>query len=90
MYISNIVWDDYRIEHIARHNVEPDEVWDVCNDPMHFAHREGKKRYRLYGRTLYGRNLFIVLEQVEKTVFKIITAREMTNNEKRNFRRLKK
>lgn len=90
MYISNLIWDDYRVEHIARHNIEPDEVWEVCEDPLHLAHREGKNRYRLYGKTSNGRYLFIVLEQFEKTVFKVITAREMTNNEKRNFRKLKR
>ena len=28
MYISRLEWDDYRIEHIVRHNIEPSEVTD--------------------------------------------------------------
>lgn len=90
MRISKLEWDDYRIEHIARHGVEPDEVWEVCEDSLHLAHREGRNRYRLYGQTAEGRYLFIVLEQLTGTVFKPITARDMTKGEKQNFRRLRK
>jgi len=90
MYISKLVWDDNRLEHIARHGVDVDEVSDVCDNPRHLAHREGQNRFRLYGQTLNGRYLFVVLEQIENTIFKIITARDMTNAEKQNFRRLKK
>ena len=90
MRISSLEWDDYRIEHIARHDVEPDEVWEVCEDSLHLAHREGRHRYRLYGQTTAGRYLFIVLEQVGGGVYKPITARDMTKNEKRNYRRLRK
>lgn len=88
MYINKLEWDDYRIKHIASHGIEPFEVWEVCEDPRHLAHREGYNRYRLYGRTGDGRYLFIVLEQTEKRVFKPVTARDMTDNEKKNYRRL--
>ena len=89
MLISRLAWDDYRIEHIARHNVEPHEVWEVCEDPLHLAHREGPNRYRLYGQAAGGRYLFVILEHVEGTVYKPITARDMTDGERRNYRRLR-
>jgi uncharacterized DUF497 family protein len=90
MYIGRLLWDDYRIEHIARHDVEPDEVWEICQDPLHRAHREGRNRYRLYGQTADRRYLFIVLEQIEGAAYKPITARDMTDGEKRGFRRLRR
>ena len=90
MYISRLDWDEYRIEHIARHDVEPDEVWEVCADPLHLARRQGRNRYRVYGQTVDGRYPFVVLEHVEDTIYKPITARDMTVGEKKNFRRLKK
>ncbi len=90
MFISRLDWDDYRVEHVAQHHVESDEVWEVCEDALHLAHREGRKRYRLYGQTAEGRYLFVVLEQVRGTVYKPITARDMTPNEKRNYRRLRR
>jgi len=90
MYISRLDWDDYRIEHIAQHDVEPDEVWEVCEDPLHLARRQGHNRYRVYGQTADGRYLFVVLEHIKGTVYKPITTRNMTDREKRNFRRLRK
>lgn len=57
MHIDKLLWDDYRIEHIAKHEVETDEVWEICKDLSHWAHREGRNRYRLYGQTLAGRYL---------------------------------
>lgn len=89
MFISKLEWDEYRIQHIARHGIEPEDVWEVCEDPRHLAHREGRNRYRLYGQTAEGRYVFVVLEQFEGTVYKPITARDMTAAEKRNFRRLR-
>ena len=87
MYISVLEWDDYRVEHIARHNVEPGEVWEVCEDPHHLARRHGQNRYLVYGQTADGRYLFVVLEGIRGTTYKPITARNMTAHEKRNFRR---
>jgi uncharacterized DUF497 family protein len=90
MRIDHLEWDDYRIEHIALHDVEPHEVWELCQDPLHLAHREGRDRYRLYGQTEDGRYLFVILERVEGSVYKPITARDMTAGEKRNHRRLQR
>ena len=90
MRISKLDWDDYRIDHIAQHEIGPDEVWEVCEDSLHWARREGRNRYRLYGQTRDGRYLFVVLEHVEGTIYKPITARDMTEGERQNFRRLKK
>lgn len=87
MYISRLDWDNYRVEHIAQHGIEPNEVWEVCDDLFHLAHRQGRNRYLVYGQTSAGRYLFVVLEHRQGTVFKPITARDMTNREKRNFRR---
>jgi uncharacterized protein len=88
MHIGNLKWDEYRVEHIAEHDVAPDEVWEVCRDPFHLAHREGQKRYRLYGQTTEGRYLFVVLEQISGATYRPVTARDMTESEKRNYRRM--
>ncbi len=75
MYVSRLEWDDYRVEHIARHNVESYEVWEVCEDPLHLARCQGHNRYLVYGQTADGRYLFVVLEHIQGTVYKPITAR---------------
>ena len=90
MRIGHLEWDDYRVEHIAQHDVEPEEVEQVCQDSLHLAHREGRNRYRLYGQTADGRYLFVVLEHIQGTIFKPITARDMTEGEKHGLRRLRR
>jgi uncharacterized DUF497 family protein len=90
MRIDFLEWDDYRVDHVAQHGVEPAEVWEVCESRRHIAHREGKDRYRVYGQTLDGRYLFIVLERIRANVFKPITARDMAQGEKRNYHELVK
>lgn len=90
MRIDRLLWDDYRIEHIARHDVDPEEVWEACEDPFHLAQREGSRRYRLYGQTADGRYLFVVLESVTDTLYRPITARDMTIREKQLLRRARK
>lgn len=57
---------------------------------MDYKTREGRNRYRLYGQTAEGRYLFVVLEHVAGTVYKPITAREKTQAERQNYRRLRK
>lgn len=90
MFISYLEWDEYRIEHISLHGVEPEEVWEVCEDPLHLARRKGRNRYLVYGQSEAGRYLFVVLEHWDGTVYKPITARDMTNREKQMFRRIRK
>ncbi len=89
MFISKLKWDTCRVQHIARHGIEPEEVWEVCEDPRHLAHREGRNRYRLYGQTVDGRYVFVVLESFKGSVYEPVTARDMTAGEKRNFRKLR-
>lgn len=90
MYISRLEWDNYRIEHVALHSVEPHEVEEACDDPLHRTHREGRTHYRLYGQTAAVRYLFVVIEHIQGSVYKPVTARDMTSGEKRNFRKLQK
>jgi len=90
MRVESLEWDDYRVEHIARHNVDADEVWEVCRDPLHLAHREGTDRYRVYGQTEGGRYLFVVIERLSGATYKPITARDMTEGEKSGYRRLRR
>ena len=44
----------------------------------------------IYGQTGDGRYVFAVLEHVEGSVYKPITARDMTDREQKRFRRLTK
>ena len=90
MKIVSLNWDDENIGHIAWHNVNPQEVEDVCFG-IHMSKREGNQRYILSGQSAAGRYLNVVVERVGKGSFRPITAFEMSENYKRRYRkRLKK
>jgi uncharacterized DUF497 family protein len=88
--IENISWDQETVDHISNHLVSPEEVEEVLfNDediPLMMRGKEGK--YLAYGKTRGGRLLFIVWAlKYRKT--RIITARDMTEKEKRFYGRRK-
>ena len=86
MRVDELEWDDENIEHIARHNVNPQEVEDVCFG-LHISERERDQRYILSGQTTGGTYLNVVVERVGKGLFRPITAFEMSDNYKRRYRR---
>jgi uncharacterized DUF497 family protein len=88
--IEKISWDQETVDHISNHPVSPEEVEEVLfNDvdtPLMMWGKEDK--YLAYGKTNGGWLLFIVWASKYKKT-KIITAREMTEKEKRFYRRRK-
>jgi uncharacterized DUF497 family protein len=88
--INDLLWDDENVEHIARHNVTPKEVEDVCYG-FHISKKERRQRYILSGQTRDGRYLNVVIEKIGKELFRPITAFEMSEKYKAKFKkRLKK
>ena len=86
MEIKSCQWDDWNVDHIARHGVEPEEVEQV------FRHRpfiqKGKRgRYLAYGQTDAGRYLTVVFEYLGQNRADIVTARDMVRKERKRFRK---
>ena len=90
MKIENITWDEDTANHIARHAVSPEEVEEVLfNDSDSPRIMRGKEnRYLAYGKTNAGRFLLVVLIIANRKT-RIITARDMTDGEKKFYRRKK-
>ncbi|MBI4286987.1 MAG: BrnT family toxin [Chloroflexi bacterium] len=86
MKISQVKWDEINVEHIARHGITPQEVEDVCSGP-HQAFRGREKRHILFGTSSAGRYLKVILQRLEKSVYRPITAMEMTEAERRAFKK---
>lgn len=92
MKIHNFLWSDERIEHIARHEVTPEAFEEVCfrHSLVLRAKSEGSNPvYYVLGQTDAGRYLFCVVIAFPDGNGYPITARSMTDNEKRRFRELK-
>lgn len=85
MEIYELEWDDHNIDHIAEHEVNPEEVEDVCFG-LHIAIGKGS-RYILSGQTSAGRYLNVVIQKRGPGVFRPVTAFEMSDKYKRTYRK---
>jgi uncharacterized protein len=93
MKIDELLWSEDRVEHIARHGVQPEEVDDVCfGRPLVLrAKSEGKNPvYHVLGQTTAGRYLFCVVIEFPSGVGLPVTARPMTHNERQRFSQRKR
>ena len=85
MKIVVLQWDRQNLEHIARHGVEKEEVEEVF-DQFHILRKVWKGRYAVRGQTYSGRYLMIFLDSLGQGRAYVVTAREMTSQEKKRFR----
>jgi len=87
MEVREFEWDDRNIEHIARHNVLPDEVEDVAFDDEPWI-RKGRKGTRdMLGYTIGGRYLFIVYSLKNKGIARIIPAMDMDEKTRKLYKK---
>ena len=89
MKIHEFLWPRDRLEHIAKHSVTSDEVEEVCFGKPFIqrakSHGENPVYYVL-GQTNSGRHLFCVIIQFPDGKGYPVTARPMTDKEKRRYR----
>jgi uncharacterized DUF497 family protein len=93
MKIRELIWPEDRIDHVASHGVEPEEVDEVCfgRALVQRAKSEGKNPvYYALGQTTAGRYLFCVVIQFPDGKGYPVTARPMTRKERQRFNRWKK
>ncbi len=89
MKIHELIWPQDQIEHIAQHNVTPNEVEEVCMGKpfIQRAKSQGENPvYYVLGQTNAGRYLFCVVIRFADGRGYPITARAMTDKEKRRYR----
>ncbi|OGH20299.1 MAG: hypothetical protein A3D74_04100 [Candidatus Levybacteria bacterium RIFCSPHIGHO2_02_FULL_37_13] len=87
MTIQNLIWDEWNVGHIARHNVKPEEVEEVCGSRKIFTSKVRGQKKRIIGRTLSGRYLAIFLADKGENDYYIVTARDITVKEKKYYKR---
>ena len=79
-------WDDANQEHIAQHDIDPDEAEDAVldEDALDFPTHRGPKserRFGVLGKALSGRVLIVILEE-RKNKFRVVTARVAEKEER--------
>lgn len=87
MKISQILWDDESVSHIARHKVFPDEVEEAIFEGNLLMLKAKENRYFILSRTLTGRYLTIIIAFKLKGRVKVITARDMDEKERKYYQR---
>ena len=93
MLMNNLIWPEEQIEHIACHGVTPDEVEEVCFVGKRVAFRAKSKGlnpvYYVFGQTTAGRYLFCVIIQFPDGNGYPVSARPMTDREKKRYMKWK-
>lgn len=84
--IRELLWDDCNEEHIARHHISRLEVEEVCFGDPWVLRARGKDKQAIYGQSDGGRYLLVILGQRRAGVFYPITARDLTESERRRYR----
>jgi uncharacterized DUF497 family protein len=90
--ISEIVWPEADLAHIARHGVTPEEVEEVlAAGPIWRRGRThletGRKSLYALGQTEAGRYLFIVFSPLGRGRARCVTAMEMDEKARRYYKR---
>jgi uncharacterized DUF497 family protein len=88
--ITSFEWDKGNIAHLLEHDVDPEEVEEAFAPENLFHIVKGKGRYYCFGKTMAGRYLHIVFEYKGRGLARPITAWEMTEKEKRKFKKWRK
>jgi uncharacterized DUF497 family protein len=92
MRIHEFVWPQDRVDHIGRHGVTPEEVEQACfGEPLVQRAKSAGENPVDYvlGQTDAGRYLFCVVIRLPDGKGYPITARPMTDKEKRRYRHWK-
>jgi len=77
---------DWSADHVAVHGVTLDEVREAILERPYWAVPGRDGTILVYGRTYAGRYLLAVVIPEAEEAF-VVTARDMTDNEKKTFRR---
>jgi len=84
--IESLQIDDHILDKIeSKHSVSFQEVEEACLSEKRHVRRSGEGLYKLFGQTAAGRYVLVVLADLGRGSWKIVTTREMTDSERRLY-----
>ena len=89
MRINSFHWDEKNENHISEHGAAIFEVEEAILFSRPFYQRSREGRYIVYSVTEEGRYLFIVFVLKDGGRIRVISARDMTEKEKRYYKKKK-
>ena len=88
MRIDALEIDDPILDKIeSQHGVPFHEVEEACYSQHRHVRRGRQGLYKVFSQTEAGRHLLVVLSDLGGGVWKVVTSREMTDQERRLYRR---
>src|SRR4030042_4746192 len=83
-FVRRLNWDASNVSHIARHQVTPEEVEQVCHGQF-VSSETYKGRIRIIGSTAEGRMLTVILAPISPGWFYPVTARPASRKERQRY-----
>lgn len=84
LYIRRLIWDQWNVAHIARHDVTPGETEEVCQG-TYITRQAYKGRVMVIGPTNAGRMLAVILDSEGEEAYYPVTARPASRKERRLY-----
>lgn len=84
--ITQLIWDDWNIEHIARHDLVPEDVARSLRDPKAIFLKAKQGRVMVLGRAERRLVTTVLNAQATSGVYYVITARDMSKKERALYR----
>ena len=89
--MKDFKWIDWNVDHIARHGIWPEEAeWVVEQARQPYPERIGAYKYRIRGQSEAGAYLEVLYTIDPDDRIFVITARPLSERERRQFRRRRK
>lgn len=83
--VDELMFNEKNIEHIARHNVLPDEVKQIIEGKTLFL-KAKFDRIMTIGVTKKARSLAVILEKVKGHAYFVVTARDADRKERKMYK----
>jgi uncharacterized DUF497 family protein len=85
-WIDSLEIDDEILNKIeSKHGISFREVEEACFSEFLHVRRSREGLYKLFSRTTAGRYILVVLVNLGKGTWKVVTARDLTVNERRLY-----
>jgi len=88
LHIESLEIDDHILNKIeAKHSITFGEIEEACLSDKRHIRRSKEGLYKLFSQTVAGRYILVVLVNLGRGSWKIVTAREMVGNERQLYSR---
>lgn len=86
LLIESLEIDDHILDKIEfKHGITVEEAEEACLSEERHVRRSREGLYKVFSQTASGRYILVVLVNLESSRWKIVTAREMTDKERKLY-----